>query len=84
MIVLSLLVTAVAPFLIVDAAIGGDVVNGAIVAGIFSIVNTVLNARMLRRLAEVNQKVGATKAAAHDGVRALTELAEETRKANGG
>jgi hypothetical protein len=74
MIVLSLLLSATMPFAVIFAA--GDTVNGAIVAGIFSIVNTVLNARILSRVANVAETVHATKRASREGNKALLDLAE--------
>jgi hypothetical protein len=73
----SLLLTATAPFAILG--LGGDTTNAALVAGIFSVVNTILNARLLRRVADVASQVKATKKAGREGVKALTDLADQKR-----
>lgn len=77
MILFAFLITALAPFAIMAGVTAGDAVSGALIAGVFSVVNTILNARMLRKIAEVNQKVGAAKASARLGVDALNRLADE-------
>lgn len=49
--------------------LGGDVTDAAVVAGIFSVINTYLNVRMLRQ-------VGAVKRTARASTESLMELAD--------
>ena len=59
------------PFAVFGASLGlGDVTAAAIVAGIFSVVNTYLNVRMLRQ-------VGAVRQTARAGTEALIHMAVE-------
>lgn len=58
---------------VVVFAIISDTISAAFVAGIFSIVNTYLNVRMLRQ-------IGATRRSARAGSKALLELAKDQQE----
>lgn len=55
---------------------GGDTTNAAIIAGVFSVVNTYLNVRMLRQVGAVKHRVGAVSETAREGNAALMEIAD--------